>query len=75
MEYKVFALVATLGLVLIVGVVTTIFSQEAFARHAGNGGTCITPNCNVNGNIVTGAPGTNGMNGAPGANNGIAGTG
>lgn len=43
--------VATLGFVLSIGILTTIHSQHAFTltRIGINGGMCTTNNCNANG--------------------------
>ena len=65
MRNKVMGMVATLGLVLTVGVLATIYSQQAFGLvvTGGNGGDC-TILCNGN----QGGTGTNGGIGTSGAN-------
>ena len=55
MNNKVFVMVATLGLVLTVGVLTTIYSQQAFAQKSH---CTIGPVCGGNGgNGGIGVPG------------------
>jgi hypothetical protein len=70
----VFVMVATLGLVLSIGILTTIHSQQALAltrTHTGiNGGICTTNNCNANGVNSNGGQGGNGGNGGSGMNGG-----
>jgi hypothetical protein len=74
----VFVMVATLGLVLSIGILTTIHSQQAFAltrTHTGiNGGMCTTNNCNANGGSGNGGNGGN-SNGGQGGNGGNGGSG
>ena len=63
-----FVTVTTLGLVLTIGILTTIHSQQAFATPTSiNGGTCTTNNCNANGASGNGGSGASG-NGGNGAN-------
>jgi len=68
----VFVMVTTLGLVLSIGILSTIHSQQAFAltgtHNSINGGICTTNNCNANGvsgNGGSGGQGGNGENGSP----------
>ena len=81
------AMVATLGLVLTVGVLTTIYSQQAFAAAGRTSGTGIgglgqggqpscTTLCSIGGTVSggTGGAGTGGA-GTGGAGTGGAGTG
>jgi hypothetical protein len=64
----VFVMVVTLVLVLSIGILTTIHSQQAFATRTGiNGGICTTNNCNANGASGNGGSGASG-NGGNGAN-------
>jgi hypothetical protein len=44
-----FVTVTTLALVLSIGILTTIHSQQAFATPGINGGICTTNNCDANG--------------------------
>jgi hypothetical protein len=62
--------VATLGLVL--GILTTIHSKQAFAltRTGINGDICTTNNCNANGVNSIGGQGGHGGNGGSGMNGG-----
>jgi len=57
----VFVIVVTLGLVLSIGILTTIHSQPAFTlidTNTGiNGGTCTTDHCNTSGVNSTGGQG------------------
>jgi hypothetical protein len=68
----VFVMVATLGLVLSIGTLTTIHSQRTFAvtRTGINGGMCTTNNCNANGVNSIGGQGRHGGNGGSGMNGG-----
>ena len=68
MNNKVIGTVATLGLVLTVGLLTTIYSQQALAQvvTGGNGGDCTqSPSCN---GIPGGTAGNGGTNNAPPGN-------
>jgi hypothetical protein len=65
MNNKVFGMVVTLGLVLTVGVLATIYSQQAFGQHSGvsqNGGNGGSGSAS---NSVPGGIGANGVNGSP----------
>ena len=58
-------MVVTLGLVLTVGLLTTIYSQQAFGQHSGvsqNGGNGGSGSAS---NSVPGGIGANGGNGSP----------
>jgi hypothetical protein len=58
-----FVTVTTLALVLSIGILTTIHSQQAFATPGINGGICTTNNCDANGasgNSGSGASGNGG---------------
>jgi hypothetical protein len=72
----VFVMAATLGLVLSVGTLTTIHSQQAFATHTDiNGGICTRNNCNANGVSGNGINGGNSIGGQGGnGGNGESGT-
>jgi uncharacterized membrane protein len=75
MNNKVIGTVATLGLVLTVGLLTTIYSQQAFAQAiGGNGGDCTkSPSCNGIPGGTAGNGGTNNVgNGMPQTNGGHA---
>jgi len=62
-------MVATLGLVLSIGILTTIHSQQAFAlTRTGINGICTTNNCNANGVKSNGGQGGNSGNGGSGMN-------
>jgi hypothetical protein len=67
----VFLIVATLGFVLSIGILTTIHSQQVFAlTRTHNGGICTTNNCNANGINSNGGQGGSGGNGRSGTNAG-----
>lgn len=64
-------MVATLGLVLSIGTLTIIHTQQAFAlanTNTGiNGGICTTNNCNADGRSSNGGNGGQGGNGENGS--------